>query len=353
MRSVHILSAGFANPNSRAFLFPLVTDKARLRDAGLSVTFSTRVTDDIFDHDVLAIESKFQGRRWVTEPGPMESMFARLSERAEKLVYFDTADSTGTLEPRVLPYVETYFKAQLLRDRQAYTRPMYGQRIYTDHFHDQGVEDDKPFVSAAVGDEHLGKFAVSWNSGLGDYSTLGPYAMALYRKVPLPFLLRRNVRFGDPAAPRPVDVSLRMNLDYERATVARQRTLLAEHLGTRVDISKLSRRGYLDELRRSKIVLSPFGLGEITLKDFEVFAAGAALMKPDMSHMETYPDLYKHGETILTHRWDGSDALAAVDAALDDPEGTTAVARSGQDTYRWHLSDEGRDAFAERLAAIL
>ena len=37
--------------------------------------------------------------------------------------------------------------------------------------------------------------------------------------------------------------------------------------------------------------MSPFGLGEITLKDFEVFS-GSLLMKPNMDHMLTWPNFY-------------------------------------------------------------
>ena len=39
-------------------------------------------------------------------------------------------------------------------------------------------------------------------------------------------------------------------------------------------------------------MVSPFGFGEITLKDFETFLSGSVLVKPNMSHMETYPNFY-------------------------------------------------------------
>ena len=43
----------------------------------------------------------------------------------------------------------------------------------------------------------------------------------------------------------------------------------------------------------TKVVISAFGLGEIILKDFETFLTGGMLMKPDMSHMETWPNFMK------------------------------------------------------------
>ena len=38
----------------------------------------------------------------------------------------------------------------------------------------------------------------------------------------------------------------------------------------------------------AKFGLSPFGWGEIGARDFEIFINGSLLIKPDMSHLETY-----------------------------------------------------------------
>ena len=50
-----------------------------------------------------------------------------------------------------------------------------------------------------------------------------------------------------------------------------QREMLKAKLQKRLPTNKLGRRDYFTELKNSRIILSPFGWGEITLKDFEVF----------------------------------------------------------------------------------
>jgi hypothetical protein len=116
----------------------------------------------------------------------------------------------------------------------------------------------------------------------------------------------------------------------------------------------LSRRGYLAELAHSRVAISPFGLGEITLRDFEIFMSGALLLKPDMSEIETWPNLYRGGETMAAYRWDLSDLEEKIDGLLSDAKGASAVAAEGQRAYRDALA--GPDAgqkFAEHLRDLI
>jgi hypothetical protein len=83
-------------------------------------------------------------------------------------------------------------------------------------------------------------------------------------------------------------------------------------------------------------VVSPFGFGEITLKDFEVFLTGGLLLKPDMSHMQTWPDVFRAGETMAAHAWDLSDfedTVARTAACYDEfrllpKPGSTLICRT-------------------------
>lgn len=151
-----------------------------------------------------------------------------------------------------------------------------------------------------------------------------------------------------------MDVSCRFGTAYERASVAYQRKEIRRRLSDRLPTEKVGRGAYMGELRNSRIVVSPFGLGEITLKDFETLLSGALLLKPDMDHMETWPDIYKAGETMRTFRWDLSDLEAVIEASLAKPEECTRVAAQGQKLYADHLSDEtGREKFVARFRTIV
>ncbi len=113
------------------------------------------------------------------------------------------------------------------------------------------------------------------------------------------------------------------------------------------------RRAFLEEMRNARLVVSPFGFGEITLKDFEALLCGAALLKPDMSHLETWPDLFRNCETMLAHKWDLSDFLDCLDAAEDGAFDLPAIAQAGQETYRAALSGPSAgENFANRVRQI-
>lgn len=354
---VHILTAGFTSPNGRAFLFPLKVWGRTLADAGIDLRFYREVRGSVVDCDVLIIESKFYSSRWRDAGEQVEAELESLSRRARKLFWFDIADSTGWDHARPLPYVTAWFKNQLLRDRSRYLRPLYGAgRIFADHLYQRGlVEDAAPEWSAPVNSpELLSKLHVGWNSGLADYSLAGPVRMALYGKMPLPGLLQFPRHATRPDTPRTIPVSCRFGLSYARASVAWQRREIARLMGNHLSTVKVGRRTYLHELSQSRLVVSPFGLGEITLKDFECFISGAALVKPAMDHLETWPDFFRPGETMLTHSWEADDLPAVISDTLADEKRRREIAHAGQSLYLRHTT--GPDAailFADRFRKLL
>ncbi len=351
MKRLHVLTPGFVTPNGRAFLFPLVVHRRALRDAGIELHLRTAAGAGLTDCDALLVDSKYHKARWRKDAA---GVLAELSDWAGRcrVVYCDTTDSSGWLQTEVLPVVQVYGKAQLLRDRGRYLQPLYGHRAFADYYHRRlGVRDREPEYSQPVKDAGLlEKLRLSWNSGLADYAPLGPLRMALYRRLPLPALLRYPSALAAPEDPRPNDISCRFGISYPRESVALQRRLIAERMAGRRDTRKLSRRRYFKELESSKAVVSPFGWGEITLKDFEVFLTGGLLVKPDMAHMETWPHLFRAGETMLTHAWDLSDFEAVLRRAVENDDERRAIAAQGQQEYLDHTT--GRDA-AERFAGQL
>ena len=352
---VHVLSPGFTTPNGRAFLFPMTVWQRPLADAGFDIRHFRSRAPGLTDCDVLLVDSKFHRDLWFRETPHVVDEFGDLARRC-RVIYCDTTDSSGWIQTELLPVVHVYAKSQLLKDRSAYSRPMYGHRPYTDYFHSAfGVNDAQPEWSTAVDQAALlNKLRLSWNSGLADYSLHGPLRMAAYGRVPLRLLLAFSRAITRPDAPRPHDLSCRFGVSYPRATVAYQRAQIRERLAKRMDTRKLSRRAYFQELANSKAVISPFGFGEITLKDFEVFLTGGLLIKPDMAHLETWPDMFRAGETMLAHRWDLSDFDAVVAGALDRYDALIAVARTAQDDYSRHLTGpEAHSLFCDQFARLV
>ncbi|MBL8806899.1 MAG: hypothetical protein JNN22_08645 [Rhodospirillales bacterium] len=350
---VHLVTAGFETANGQGLLAPLIRLRQRLHGAGVDLRLLSAAGEAAADCDVLAIESRFLRGGW--SDGSALRTLESAASRNPALVYFDIHDSTGSLQPQVLPFVRRYLKNQLLRDRSLYRRAQYGDRLFTDFVHRKfGVSDADELTSEPVADAaDLAKLGVSWNSGLADYGLGGIVRRELYRRTHLKFLIRRPVGFADPAAHRPIEIAFRMTRNYARATVAFQRVEVARLLGVGAE-RRLRRPAFLRELERTRLAISPFGWGEINLRDYEACIAGAALAKPDMSHLETWPDLYVAGETYMPFRWDLSDVAETVMRAKDDPETTVAVAARAQARYRDAVASEAGDAaFVARFAGLI
>ena len=117
----------------------------------------------------------------------------------------------------------------------------------------------------------------------------------------------------------------------------------------------MSRRQYLRELRRSKLAVSPFGWGEICFRDFEIVASGAALVKPRVDHLNTWPPFFEPNVTYVPVAWDLADGRAVVAQILAAPGRRIAIAAAAQARLReYHASGERSGAaFANHLRGAL
>ena len=342
--------------NVRGFLTPLLVNERRLGALGIRMRIYNHPRPGLADCDVLIVNAKYYGKRWNDDGDGIVDELRGYRERAGALIYCDNYDSTAPIRTEVLPHVTFYLKNMLLKDRSLYGESFYGGRIFTNYFHREfGIVDSEPLYSDPVSDPSLiAKLRLSWNYGLAHYGLIGSRVAALYGRVPIKALLRLPVSFVAPSPDRQNDLSCRVTADYARETVAFHRRKMREKIAHRVPAGTVSRFQFLRELRRSKIVVSPFGWGEFSLRDFETFAAGALLLKPDMSHLETYPDFYRAGETIVYHRWDMSDLEDVVEDILCHYSRYIEVAQMGQERYRYALSSPSAgEQFSVRFRGIL
>lgn len=357
MYHINILTTGFASPNGIAFLFPFIVFQRELRDAGVKIRFFKGADKPrLSDCDVLFVESRFYSHRWARDGD--ERVLAEISNLAAKvpIVWFDISDSTGWLQPQVLPFVRYYCKSQLYKDLTLYMKPQYGNRIWTDYyFRTRSIQDLCPAKPRIVTEqESLRKLRLSWNSGIADYRLFGPQIMALRQFFPLNFLFQIPQHFTSPKKERSIPKSCRMGLSYERDSVAYQRKQIHDFLEGEMDTKKLSRHAYFVEMRNTRLVVSPFGFGEITLKDFEATLCGATLLKPDMSHMVTWPNLFRKDETMISHAWDLSDFEEKCSEAIECPGKLVELATAAQNEYRKALSrDQSKTEFCSRVLSII
>ena len=131
-----------------------------------------------------------------------------------------------------------------------------------------------------------------------------------------------------------IDVNLRMNLDYDRKTISYHRNKMVAPFD--LPKFKINRYQYFKELENSKIVLSPYGWGEINFRDYETFSTGALLVKPKMNHMHTWPDFFVNKKTYFGVDWHFEDIKQIVQNLLDNYEDFSNIAINGKQNYlKW------------------
>lgn len=352
---IHILTPGFTSPNGAAFLYPLIKFSCSLRASGFNIHFHDTISPILTQCDYLLIDSKYFKSAWAQNFDQTLENIANLSAQT-KTLWCDQNDSTGTLLGQVAPHVHRYLKAQLLKDRTEYMKSHYAARIYADYYHrTYGVSDEEPYIDQPIKNENdLNKLCLSWCSAFMHYGVMGPYLLRLREHLPFNGMLHFQKPLRRADAPRPNDMTCRMGIPYSRASMRFQREQIRKLLKNKLPTNKISRQMYFQEMQRSKICISPFGLGEITLKDFECFLSGALLIKPDMSHMETWPNLFQDKMTCLFHNWDLDDLQSTIDWALSHEKERIAIAQSAQDLYAAHTT--GKDAanlFTQYFSGII
>ena len=247
MKIINVLSEGFKTSNGSAFLFPLRAHNKALKNVGMHVSLVNLYSPNITDCDVLFIDSKTFYKHWAIQPNYIFEKLDYFRKSGPATLYFDTTDSSGTIQTGVLPYVDKYFKNQLLKNKQNYRKKTYGGRIWSDYYHNTaGINDEiGGAIDTPVSDDNLKKLHVSWNSGLSDYSILGPWKIAVYDRYRIPFLLRYPKAATSPSAKRPHDLSARFGATYSRATVRYQREQIRQLLGKKLSTDKLGRYAYM------------------------------------------------------------------------------------------------------------
>ncbi len=348
-------------PNSRAFNCPLLAADRQLRQRGIHLKFTYQLTDKrLLDADTLFINSNVFRPFWRSKTAEIFRFLESAAKRKLRILWFDTTDSTWVTQFPVMPYVDLFLKSQILVDHEKYLKNFKTGRIYTDVFNALYKAGEEPIDFCCPADneaELKKKLRISWNTCFENYTErrLGLVGKIAHRLRPyLNISHRINIHFTPPSNSRDIDISCRLGTTYDRPSVtAHRKAVIAIMRETGVSCGKIPLAEYFAEMRAAKIGIGPFGIGEITLRDFEIIICGCALVKPDMSHMTTWPELFIPGKTFVPHKWDLSDLRETVINLLADHERRRAIAEAGQDAYRKAVSPEGMELFADRIASRL
>ena len=75
---------------------------------------------------------------------------------------------------------------------------------------------------------------------------------------------------------------------------------------------------FVETMKRSKIGISPFGMGELCYRDIELVQWGCLLIKPDINKVITKPDFFKPMETYVPVKPDWSDLNEVIEKILNN-----------------------------------
>ncbi len=289
--------------------------------------------------DALALKLSFR-----TGQAEALRVVARAREIAGKrpIIYFDGDDDICIQYPQMLTLVNLYVKKHVFADPRDYLQAFVGKSNLTDYVHRRfGVSfADDPYATATrpVAADQIDKIVSGWNLAL-DSNILQLYA---------------RVR-GQPEPPqRTVDVMFRGAVPNNWLRFLRQEIEPAlQRLGSPyrviVPTERISKEEYIQEMLRSRICLSPFGYGEICWRDFEAVLCGCLLVKPDMAHVRTTPDIFRPDLTYVPVRWDYSNLEERCRYYLARPEERARITRAAFGVLENYYRERGFFASLEEI----
>lgn len=248
-----------------------------------------------------------------------------------KIVFLDWYAPAHIAQTGVLPLVDLYVKKHVLRDRLAYSKGMHDTNLveYEAEFRPEFL--DTKFLQDDA-EEVEQKLFVGWNFAT-DPGRIGALNEGRHHETDRPIDL--HCRICAPDARDTWYTHMR-----GRAFDAIQRLAAGPLASGNVlcETRRLAYRDYLNEITQSKLCFSPFGYGEVCWRDFEAILSGAVLVKPDMSHLETRPDIYRPHETYVPVRWDFADLEDQCHRYLADKEAREQLTRNAARVWRDYLA---------------
>jgi len=319
-------------------------------------------------NSVLFMERCFQHREpRDLEPAELETI-KRLRDRYKTIVFFCGQPEAGTNRLDLLPYVDRLFYKSVFADRGNYRKNLYGKNLFADYYHRNfGIKDSPEYInSGIISEENALRPELSWNLGVGTYPRYHwPQRVGTILARANMSGIGRNIggkplRRAEELGTKPENfsgekrnIAVHARIDpVSCPSIAFQRCHFLDCIAEITKNNPLKgglfltgmapQNQYYHELKDSKIVLSPFGWGEVCFRDFEAILAGAMLLKPDMSHLISWPNIYIPYETYVPLAWDGSDLLEQTERYLADEKERKRIAFNAFEQYRTELAGLSR-----------
>jgi hypothetical protein len=287
-----------------------------------------------------------------------------LRKNFTKIIYFDDSASPSSVLFFTFPYVDKYWKRSRLVDMSLYKKNFYGGRLFSHYYHSEfGINDQdlKLINIAADSTTDLSKLKIAWNIGVGVFPLNGKTLLDKYYPLMRKFittmtllpsvsliylLLSRYIKSMRQELKKEINLNKRIfklsarfsSLNYTNS-IGFQRSLLLKKIQKKEKFltGNKSKREFTKETYEIFGLISPFGWGEMCYRDFEAALGGAYLIKPDMSHLVTWPNIYaKHMYHSLS--WDCSN-LDSLEFLFDRANDCGKAVNETRNVYRSSLNE--------------
>ena len=303
---------------------PLLANRNLVREK-LGILLNQRLIDDVLASekvDATTYTAVFAKLSFMTPaPRALEKMtrLRRLFPPPVKIIYFDgDDDSCIQWGGDLLEKVDLYVKKHMFSDISWYRKQFVGKNNLTDYVsreHGRSFADNFIPHSSIVKESQLNKIVLGYNIAMDDKIT------NLYRNTRPALPSEKTVDVMCRAACKP-DLWIYPFRGPINEALA---PLMSQGYKVLVPNQRVDQQGYYQEMRSSRICVSPFGYGELCWRDFEAVLMGSLLVKPDMSHIRTEPNIFIPYETYVPVRWDFSDLADVCARYLADDAARNAI----------------------------
>lgn len=288
---------------NRSAFFPFLTwpGMFEMFDIEFSTYGSSDITfigiDDFVDRKVSLEDSINKGIEFINK------------YKHERVFLFDPTDSTsllGIYEVLANTNSQFLFKNQILNFTE-YKYPTYFNKWF---FSDC---DDEIKIGYDITEKNRNKIRLSgWNLGFTNnaYHTFNDRNLNADLECDICAIYQYEHDIN-------MDHGFRNDIAYTNHRY-RPYEILHEMSNLKVAMGKVERSRYYEILNKSKFAISPFGMGEICYRDFELMQLGIPMIKPLMDKVLTEPNPYIPWETYIPVNPDWSNLTEIVNKILSE-----------------------------------
>ncbi|MFX0186735.1 MAG: hypothetical protein ACFE8A_03265 [Candidatus Hodarchaeota archaeon] len=344
--------------------FPVWYNRKQLKNMGVSIRFINffninykKLRDHVgFDNRIIGNLGRSYGKVRITTKKAIIPILKKIRTKAEHIIYFDNGDGTGHTQFEVLPYVDRYLKKQLLKNRLLYSNFLYKKRLFTDFYLKKyNLKPEGTTTSLhPIDPQYEHKIGLSWNFAYRDYRPSNQINKIFYGFSKFP-----SLKYCSPYNSRKLLFSANYSIKTGSNLIDFQRKELLKYLENNfkenkaVSIGRIPKKIYVKTQKNSKAIFSPFGWGELCYRDFEIFISGAALIKPNVDHIVTWPKLYIKNKTYFPISWEVEKWDDEIPHILNDENLLLKIAIKGQDSYKSLWTQKGRKKFCEHFIEMV